>query len=100
MYKLTLTHEERSAIDWIGNRYRHGDELFKILWGEYVIKYSLSHDIKEEDLEWDGRYAITFNMPEYIGWEVNEIIQENDYALECFAGDLRSKLISFSENIV
>lgn len=100
MYKLTLALKERQAIDWIGNRYRHGNDLCEILCCRYVIKYSLSHDIKEEDLEWSGDYDITFNVPEHIAWLINDIIKERNYALDCFDGDLKYKLISFSENIV
>src|SRR5262245_37234458 len=31
MYTLSLTADERKAIDWIGNRYAHGYELRRVL---------------------------------------------------------------------
>ncbi len=32
MYSLTLTREDRKAIDWIGDRYAHGSDLKRLLW--------------------------------------------------------------------
>ena len=52
MYTLTLTRPERAAIDWIGDRYSHGHDLYLQLcradWG---------------DAEgWDDQEPITFTM--------------------------------------
>ena len=89
MYTLILTHDERKAIDWIGNRYSHGDELFT----------SLCFIINDSD-NWDSDGDITFTIPEFCAWDINEIIKENNYALECFSDELKAKLIHFSEQII
>lgn len=30
-YKLTLSRDERRAIDFVGGRYAHGDDLFMLI---------------------------------------------------------------------
>jgi hypothetical protein len=110
MYALTLTYSERKAIDWISNRYRHGTDLYELLWLSdctlvykeidfAVIDSSFTFPTNYE-LQWDDNIDITFNIPEHTAWEINDIIQENDYALECFCDELRIKLIRFSEQII
>lgn len=89
MYTLTLTRDERKAIEWIGNRYRHGTELYECLW--------LGSDDGLEDGDWDSDKDVTFRVPEAMAWEICEIIEEG---LTCFGPELRTKLHSFAEKVV
>lgn len=91
MYELTLTKNERSAIDWIGHRYAHGDDLREQLDKSTII---LPHD----DAEWDGDYDITYQVPENVAWAINVIIAADNLA--CFSDDMISKLLDFSAQIV
>jgi hypothetical protein len=88
-YRLTLTAAERSAIDWVGNRYRHGDELYRLLWAESRQS--------PDDADWDDPRDIEFAIPESVAWTIGEII---DDGLDCFAGDLCHKLYEFRGRIV
>lgn len=91
MYKLTLTRSERKAIDWVGYRYAHGDDLYKLLWGR-----SIANDGAE--VEWDDDIDISFAIPEHIAWEIREACEEDN--LECFSSELVSKLVDFCNKIV
>lgn len=94
-YTLTLTREERKAIDWIGGHYRHGTELASIL----IVK--CFWDDGEGCLtDWESPYDIKFSMPEHVAWEIKDIIDENNGALECFDRELVKKLYKFCDQIV
>ena len=88
MYRLTLTDAERAAIDWVGYRYRHGDELFGLL---------LQCVTTPEGAEWEEPGDITFHVPEHVAWRIGEIVNEG---LDCFADELVSKLVCFASHIV
>jgi len=92
MYNLTLTHDERRAIDWIGDRYCHGDELFKLLWG------NCRH--RPDNADWDSRETINFLVPEHIAWQIGQMGDECNYLWDCFAPELSEKLTEFCLNIV
>ncbi len=85
MYKLTLTKEERKAVDWIGGRYRHGHDLRTLLLGCVSV------------VEWDDDGDATYEIPEYVAWDISEIVGEG---LDCFGDELRSKLYAFRDDIV
>ncbi len=87
MYELTLTASERKAIDWIGDRYAHGEQLGKIL-REFI----------PADAEWDGEGRITFAIPEHAAWIVTDLIDEDDCA--CLTPPFRRKLHAFCDQIV
>lgn len=87
-YSLTLTKSERDAIDWVGYRYRHGDELYKLL---------CECQWTPDDLDWDSELDITFSIPEHIAWTIGEII---DDGLDCFADEFCIKLHQFRNRIV
>ena len=89
-YRLTLTKGERAALDWVGYRYRHGDELYRLLWGKC--------EQSPDDADWDDPRDITFAIPESVAWTISEIIDEDNLA--CFADELRSKLYHFQSQIV
>jgi len=86
VYTLKLTAADRRAIDWIGNRYRHGDELFSLLW----------LDCKQGDANWYSDQPSRFDIPEHVAWHIVEIIYEG---LECFSDDLRSRLWEFADSV-
>lgn len=54
MYTLTLTKGEREAIDWVGDCYSNGIDLFLLL------------DVPENGPEWDEPGDITFQVPEHV----------------------------------
>lgn len=97
MYKLTLTRSERKAIDWIGDRYRHGHELYTLLCrGEWTIEDgTLSGD-------WDCENELTITMPEHVAWEVRDLIEDSSEGviLPCLAIDFCVKLVTFCDCIV
>lgn len=91
-YQLTLTHEERAAIDWVGHRDRNGDELYRALWLNSQIVSPV-----DEDLLWIDKVDITVDVPEHVAWEVAEII---DAGLPHFAPGLVTKLQEWRGKIV
>jgi len=94
MYKLTLTHAERSAIDWIGNRYAHGDDLYELL----IACVQTSNAPDDGDDIWGSVYDITFQIPEHVAWVIREIVERDNLA--CFAPELVDKMRDFCDTIV
>lgn len=90
MYTLTLTKSERDAIDWVGNRYAHGDQLFRIL---------ISQNETSDD-DWDADKDILFSLPEWAAWEVYEIGEESNFLWDCFCPGLVAKMNEFCDKIV
>lgn len=86
-YSLTLTKGERRAIDWIGGRYEHGEDFYRLL-----------SDVMPEDAEWDEGEDITFTIPEYKAWEIKDLL--NDSLFDCFAPSLVEKIRRFLDRIV
>ena len=88
-YTLTLTRDERRAIDWIDGRYRHGAELWALLcdcrW-------------EPDELDWEDDGPIAFQVPEHLAWELSDIIDADDLA--CFGPELCDKLRAFQGCIV
>lgn len=91
MYTLTLTRDERKAIDWVGSRYDHGDKLYSVL---------SAAQWAPDDADWDSMGDITFTMPENVAWRVADIINADDGSLACFADELKAKLWDFAAKIV
>lgn len=99
MYKLTLTREDRKAIDWVGYRYSNGDELYDLLIRcEFVESYI---DLREE---WISNRNITFIVPEHIAWQIADNARNEDgdfpYNFPCFSDELTSKMMLFCESII
>ena len=88
MYSLTLTSEERQAFDWVGSRYNSG-KVAKLL-----------TDFMPEDQEWGDDTAITFQIPEHVAWQINELAEAEDYSWACFAPDLAEKMNDFCWGII
>ena len=89
-YKLTLTSGERDAIDFVGYRYPHGDDLYRLLWVECTQS--------PDDADWDCGGDIEFNIPEHVAWQIRDIIDNS--SLDLFARELVSKLRNFSAKVV
>lgn len=92
-YTLTLTQDERNAIDWIGNRYAHGDQLREAL-------SECTTDRDDDEYIWDFPGDVTFNVRESIAWDICRALEESDFRMDCFGDDLRAKLFRFAEAIV
>ena len=105
-YKLTLTKDERDAIDWVGYRYSNGDELRNLL-EESKVKVMLPYDVVNEVNEcdiWNTDCILTFDVPENLAWSIKENANQEDgdseYTFPCFSEELSNKLVSFCEEIV
>ena len=92
MYKLTLTASERKVIDWIGDRYSHGYDLFLAVWccSEAVPDY----------LDWDSDVDISFIVPERTAWKIRDIGEECGYLWDCFSPKFAKKMTDFCMKIV
>ena len=105
MYTLTLTHEDRKAIDWVGHRYSNGDDLFLLLWAKEVRKNNGCDDIEPLEVDWDCDADITFHIPEHIAWKIKENAETEAWGTiygfwPCFADELAIKMQAFCDSIV
>ena len=95
MYELSLTLGERRAIDWIGYRYGHGDDL------RHMLIYSEWHCQDKDSLNpWEEEGIITFKCPEHIAWEIRRIGEEDNFLWTCFSPELAQKMNRFCKKIV
>ena len=112
-YKLTLTQDERKAIDWVGYRAQCGDELYKLLWRDCEIENAETAEQWEEKANADTKNCmpyvgiwsdypndITFIVPENIAWSICEMREELDGAWYCFASEFCRKLDEFCDRVV
>lgn len=101
MYTLTLTREERKAIDWVGFRYAHGTELYQALADcNWHAQHRVSDSADELDIAWDGDYDITFLIPECVAWEIHNIGEDCNWLWDCFSPELSYKLNQFCFTVV
>jgi hypothetical protein len=84
---LTLTKSERQAIDWIGYRYAHGDDLQRLLWN-----YCQQSDGAE--IEWDSVDDITFTIENDRKREFIRMVFADNCS--CFSPELKLKLKSLA----
>lgn len=94
MYKLILTRSERDAIDWIGNRYPHGDDLFRLLWVECDCRRVDNNELAEA---WDERGEFEFSMTKDIWQRIRDIRAQDAGDWTCFAPALKDKLNQFCD---
>lgn len=90
VYSLTLTQEERNAIDFVGYRYATGDDLFRLL---MECEWT-----PEED--WDCYIPLTFEVPEHIAWQICDLAEEEDNLWPLFSEEFASKMQTFVDSIV
>jgi hypothetical protein len=95
MYELTLTLSERKAIDWVGNRYSNGADLFSAL---QDCSSSSAHG--EDEDAWDTDGDITFHVPEHVAWKITENAANEDGYWPCFSPELAEKMQRFVDAIV
>jgi hypothetical protein len=74
MSTLVLPLSYRKAIDWIGNRYEHGFDFYKLL------------TAGDWDHDWDDPGPVTITMTPEQTRAVVELIQRSP--LDCFSEDL------------
>lgn len=98
-YTLTLSKQDRSAIDFVGDRYSNGTDLYKALQGNGVSQ-------SPDDADWDDPRDITYSLPEHVAWGIRERAEEEDGGGEgkpvfpLFASSLVSKLTALCDSIV
>lgn len=83
-YSLTLTRPDRRAIDWIGDRFASGNDLYHALWAPCEQIPS--------DADWDDRRNIVFILTAKDAHRVTEIRDECEGGWPCFASELAEKL--------
>jgi hypothetical protein len=88
MYDLTLSADDRGAFDWVGDRYNSGKAA------------DLLTDCLPEGREWGDDGEITFDIPEHVAWQINELAEEEGYSWACFAEKLAEKLNELCRSIV
>jgi len=101
-YKLTLTKEDRKAIDWIGDRYSGAPAVYHAC--SIAAHDAINAGASEESYDWDENGDITYVIPEYLAWGISEAAESDmdggHSAWPCFAPSLRDKLNSFLDSIV
>jgi hypothetical protein len=88
MYTLMLTADERQAFDWVGNRYNSGRVADLLL------------NLIPEDREWADDGDITFDIPEHVAWQINELAEAEGHSWACFSPKLAEKLNELCWGIV
>ena len=89
MYTLTLSKEERAAIDWVGGRDWNGHDLYLWLWG---------CEQTPDDADWDDPRPILFLVPEHKAWLITDKIESE--GVPHFAPELEAKLREFADSVV
>lgn len=89
MYQLTLTYSERQAIDFVGYRYGHGDQLASLL-----------SDCTQELENWTEKGDMKFSIPEHIAWGIKAIAEECNYFWDLFGTAFSTKMTNFCMEIV
>lgn len=98
-YKLRLTLAERKAIDWIGHRYFHGDDLYEILTD--TDDWHFHTDVAQvEDWGWLADCDITFTLEEHQAWAISGGAASEDTPWSCFPPELVRKMRDFVNSIV
>jgi hypothetical protein len=87
-YHLTLTHEERQAIDSKNNLYEHGDDLHRFL---------LMGTTDPQDAAWDSTDTIIFAVSEHVARKIARIV---DSGVHYFEPPLVRKFQELSDAIV
>ena len=103
MYILTLTHDERKAIDWVDYRYATGRPFWYLLTNDEVSRAWEPYQATMEQIEddsWNWPIDIQFDIPEHIAWEIKDLFEQEDMLFPCFSEEFKSKLIKFYEEIV
>ena len=82
-YTLTLSLAERRAIDWIGDRYAHGNELYSLLWARC--------EQTPDDADWDDPRPIDFTFTPKRAHDLTTIRDDDQGHWTCFAPEFAKK---------
>ncbi len=85
---MLLTGHERQAFDCVGDRHNSGKVA------------DLLTDCTPEDREWVDDGDITFDIPEHVAWQINDLAEEEGFSWPCFDPDLADKLHELCWGIV
>ena len=91
MYILILTASERRAMEWVGHRYSHGDDLVELL------------TLTAMDMDrWNSDETLAVHLRESLAWEVRDLLEESREGLTyaCFSDSLSAKLNAFCDSII
>jgi hypothetical protein len=94
MYRFSLTQGERSAFDFIGNRYSTGNAVKRHLLN------CLDEDRNGESAEWDDNGDLWFAVPDDVAFEIAALSDEEDNLWPCFSKDLKAKMMGMVEEFV
>lgn len=111
-YSITLTHSERRAIDWIGDRYWHGYQLWSLLTDGEATSIP-SKPATTEQCDFDFEIESTWDYPGDVAYELTanqayalkmsyleQLDSADRYYWECFSAELASKLHDFMDSLV
>lgn len=87
-FQLTLNKSDRAAIDWVGHRYSHGDELCNFL-GQFDPG---SDDYENDPWCLDSELTVELPNDEAVMSEYERLITEDNMA--CFSDELKHKLLT------
>lgn len=90
-YTLTLSHDERKAFDWVGDRYNAGTVASLLL---------MNCSTTDDSIGWDDKGDMTFDVPEYVAHLIRDLAEEEDNTWPCFADELAEKMRTFTDLIV
>lgn len=90
MYTLTLTAGERKAIDFVGFRYEHGEDLRWML-DSLIASDAIAH-------LWDEDMDISFEFEEHEAWDFKNTFENCQWDL--FAPSLVQKMLNFMDEII
>lgn len=86
-YTLTLTADERAALDWVGGRYA----------GSSAVRSIVSGVVGDA---WDSPDDVAAEISESQAWEISEAASTDDGHWPCLDRELRDKLDDLVDSIV
>jgi hypothetical protein len=90
-YQLTLTRDERRAFDWVGDRY-HAGTISDLL--------RMYCTVTDDAFGWDDDVTLTYVVPEWVAWQINDLAELENHAWPCFGEELKAKMVDFCGKIV
>lgn len=93
-YEITLTREERKAIDFIGYRYSNGNQLRDLL----IEGHEDPEEITPE--RWDSDEDITFNVSKINALDIRQNAADEEGSFPLFSDELVMKMFEFIEKII
>lgn len=103
-YILTLTHDERRAIDFVGHRYWNGDDLYQVLSlpsTKFTLPTSvpMMDDLTVDDL-WEQPCDITFEVEPAMVTMLREKWEEENGLCPLFSPELEGKIEVFFNRVI